>query len=40
MISNLSRSAGLRFAVAILLSAVLAGGYLSAIGFLSPGFIA
>lgn len=40
MITTNSRSAGVRFAIAILLSAVIAGGYLSAIGFLNPGFIA
>lgn len=40
MITSNSRSAGIRFAIAIVLSAVIAGGYLSAIGYLSPGFIA
>jgi hypothetical protein len=40
MITSNSRSAGLRFAIAIFLSAVIAGGYLSAIGLLSPGFVA
>ncbi|MDZ7629413.1 MAG: hypothetical protein U5J99_13515 [Parvularculaceae bacterium] len=40
MITSNSRSAGVRFLVAILLSAVIAGGYLSAIGYLNPGFIA
>ena len=40
MITSNTRAAGLRFAFAILLSAVIAGGYLSAIGFLNPGFIA
>jgi hypothetical protein len=40
MISVNTRSAGVRFAIAILLSAVIAGGYLSAISFLNPGFVA
>lgn len=40
MIPSNSRAAGLRFAFAILLSAVIAAGYLSAIGYLNPGFIA
>jgi hypothetical protein len=40
MITSSSRSAGVRFAFAILLSAIIAGGYLSAIGFLNPGFVA
>ena len=29
-----------RFALAIFLSAAIAGGYLTAIGYLNPGFIA
>lgn len=40
MITSNLRSAGAQFAIAILLSAVIAGGYLSAIGLLNPGFIA
>ncbi len=40
MITSNSRSAGVRFVFAIILSAVIAGGYLSAIGLLSPGFVA
>lgn len=31
-------SFGARFALAIFLSAVIAGGYLTAIGYLTPGF--
>lgn len=38
-ITNAS-SFGVRFALAILLSAVIAGSYLTAIGYLNPGFIA
>ncbi len=40
MIPSNSRSAGARFAFAMLLSAVIAAGYLSAIGLLNPGFVA
>lgn len=40
MITSTARSAGVRFAIAIVLSALIAGGYLSAIGYLSPGFVA
>ncbi|MFN0023987.1 MAG: hypothetical protein ACKVS5_08805 [Parvularculaceae bacterium] len=40
MITSNSRAAGVRFLVALLVSAIIAGGYLSAIGYLSPGFIA
>ena len=40
MIPTNARSAGARFAIAIILSAVIAGAYLSAIGFLNPGFVA
>jgi hypothetical protein len=40
MITSNARSAGVRFAFAVLLSAVIAGGYLSAIGLLNPGFVA
>lgn len=40
MITNNASSFGVRFALAIFLSAVIAGGYLTAIGYLNPGFIA
>ncbi len=40
MITNSTNSFGVRFALAILLSAVIAGGYLTAIGYLNPGFVA
>ncbi len=33
-------SFGVRFALAVFLSTVIAGGYLTAIGYLNPGFIA
>ncbi len=33
-------SFGARFALAVFLSAVIAGGYLTAIGYLTPGFFA
>lgn len=40
MITSSTKSFGVRFALAILLSAVIAGGYLTAIGYLNPGFVA
>ena len=40
MTPNNASSFGIRFALAIFLSAVIAGGYLTAIGYLSPGFVA
>lgn len=40
MITNNASSFGVRFALAVILSAVIAGAYLTAIGYLSPGFIA
>lgn len=40
MITSNASSFGVRFALAIFLSAVIAGGYLTAIGYLNPGFIA
>jgi hypothetical protein len=40
MITSITRSAGVRFVFALLLSAAIAGGYLSAIGLLNPGFVA
>lgn len=40
MITTNASSFGVRFALAIFLSAVIAGGYLTAIGYLNPGFIA
>lgn len=40
MITTNTSSIGVRFVLAILLSAAIAGGYLTAIGYLNPGFIA
>jgi len=40
MTNNDTTSFGVRFVLAIFLSAVIAGGYLTAIGYLNPGFIA
>lgn len=40
MINSNASSLGVRFALAIFLSAVIAGGYLTAIGYLNPGFVA
>lgn len=40
MTTSTTSSIGVRFALAIFLSAVIAGGYLTAIGYLNPGFIA
>jgi hypothetical protein len=40
MTTSNDNSFGLRFALAVLLSAVIAGGYLTAIGYLNPGFVA
>lgn len=40
MITTNASSFGVRFAFAIFLSAAIAGGYLTAIGYLNPGFIA
>jgi hypothetical protein len=40
MITSNNAAFGVRFTLALLLSAVIAGGYLAAIGYLNPGFIA
>ncbi|MFZ5618657.1 MAG: hypothetical protein ACOZAA_15180 [Pseudomonadota bacterium] len=40
MITNDASSFGVRFVLAIVLSAIIAGGYLAAIGYLNPGFVA
>lgn len=40
MTTNKDTSFGVRFALAVFLSAVIAGGYLTAIGYFNPGFIA
>lgn len=40
MITTNPSSFGVRFALALLLSAAIAGSYLTAIGYLNPGFIA
>ena len=40
MTNTNTTSFGARFALALLLSAAIAGGYLTAIGYLNPGFIA
>ena len=40
MNTNNASSFGVRFALAIALSASIAGGYLMAIGYLNPGFFA
>jgi len=37
---NALDSFGVRFVLAVFLAAVIAGGYLTAIGFLNPGFVA
>ncbi len=40
MTTNNETTFSVRFALAVFLSAVIAGGYLTAIGYLNPGFIA
>lgn len=40
MITNSASSFSVRFALALFLSAAIAGSYLTAIGYLNPGFIA
>lgn len=40
MTTNSASSFGVRFALAVFLSAAIAGGYLTAIGYLNPGFFA
>jgi hypothetical protein len=40
MITDNATSFAARFALALFLSAAIAGGYLAAIGYLHPGFVA
>ncbi|HNR78124.1 MAG TPA: hypothetical protein PKM48_13415 [Parvularculaceae bacterium] len=40
MFTTNGSSLGVRFALALALSAAIAGGYLTAIGYLNPGFFA
>ncbi len=40
MTTNNESGFGVRFALSLFLSAVIAAGYLTAIGYLNPGFVA
>lgn len=40
MITNSNSAFGIRFALSLVLSAAIAAGYLFAIGYLNPGFVA